>query len=124
MPQEAGYGVSSLTQNNNLGGSPEKLSYGGDVGVGETDNVSLASTNKISQTLAVADANIDVLEQRRLFSVDAKGDFSYLDFLQGAYSPELIGRFDGIAKVSLLPEKSPGWYRTISVRRRSILSLP
>ena len=105
MPQEAGYGVSSLTQNNNLGGSPEKLSYGGDVGVGETDNVSLASTNKISQTLAVADANIDVLEQRRLFSVDAKGDFSYLDFLQGAYSPELIGRFDGIAKVSLLPEK-------------------
>jgi hypothetical protein len=104
MPQDTGYGI-PLSQGNGPGGPPEKFSYGGDVGVGETDNVTLASANKTSQTLAIADADVDVLEQRRLFSVDAKGNFSYLDFLQGAYSPELIGRFDGIGKVSLIPEK-------------------
>ena len=72
------------------------LNYGVDAGVGETDNVNLAPTDKVSQTLAVADADIDIDQQRRLFSVDAKGSFNYLDFLQGAYSPELIGRFDGL----------------------------
>jgi hypothetical protein len=79
------------------------LNYGVDVGVGETDNVFLTPTDKVSQTLAVADADIDIEQQRRLFSVDAKGNFSYLDFLQGAYSPELIGRFDGLGRISLIP---------------------
>jgi hypothetical protein len=106
QPQEAGNDVPPLpAQSNGTPGPQQRLSYGGDVGVGETDNVTLASTDKTSQTLAVADANLDVLEQRRLFSVDAKGDFSYLDFAQGAYGPELVGRFDGVGKVSLVPEK-------------------
>jgi hypothetical protein len=106
QPQDAGNDVPPLpAQGNSTAGPQQKLSYGADVGVGETDNVTLASTDKTSQTLAIADANIDVLEQRRLFSVDAKGDFSYLDFLQGAYGPELIGRFDGLGKVTFLPER-------------------
>jgi Putative beta-barrel porin 2 len=79
------------------------LNYGVDAGVGETDNVFLTHTDKVSQTLAVADADIDIEQQRRLFSVDAKGTFSYLDFLQGAFSPELIGRFDGLGRISLIP---------------------
>ena len=82
---------------------PQILNYGVDAGVGETDNVNLTHSDKVSQTLAVADADIDIEQQRRLFSVDAKGTFSYLDFLQGAYSPELIGRFDGLGRVSLIP---------------------
>jgi hypothetical protein len=87
-----------------VGGVPGQIfNYGVDAGVGETDNVNLTHSDKISQTLAVVDADIDIDQQRRLFSVDAKGTFSYLDFLQGAYSPELIGRFDGLARVALIP---------------------
>jgi hypothetical protein len=87
-----------------VGGVPGQIfNYGVDAGVGETDNVNLTHSDKISQTLAVADADIDIDEQRRLFSVDAKGTFSYLDFLEGAYSPELIARFDGIGRVVLIP---------------------
>jgi hypothetical protein len=81
------------------------LNYGVDVGVGETDNVNLVSSDKTSQTMAIADADFSLLEQRRLFDVNATGAFSYLDFLQGAYSPELIGRFDGTARYALIPEK-------------------
>jgi len=83
----------------------ENLNYGVDVGVGETDNVTLVPTHKISQTLTVADLDFDLDEQRRLFDVTAKGDFTDLYFIQGAYSNELIGRFDGLAHVSLIPEK-------------------
>jgi hypothetical protein len=81
------------------------LNYGVDAGIGETDNINLVSSGKTSQTMAVADADFSLQEQRRLFEVNATGAFSYLDFLQGAYSPELIGRFDGLARYALIPER-------------------
>ncbi len=85
----------------------EKLTYayGIDAGVGETDNVTLVSTDKISQTIAVADADFSLKQQSRLLNAEAKGSFSYLDFLQGTYSHELIGRLDGVARFALIPEK-------------------
>jgi len=78
---------------------------GADVGLGETDNVTLAENNKISQTMATADLDFAVLEQSRLFNVNAKGDFSDYDYLQHAYGNELIGRFDGLAKLALVPDR-------------------
>jgi hypothetical protein len=83
----------------------QMLTYGVDVGIGETDNVTLVSTDKVSQTIAVTDADIDLKEQSRLFDVDAKGNFSYLDYLQNAYGNQLIGRFDGTGQVALIPER-------------------
>jgi hypothetical protein len=77
--------------------------YGVDAGVGETDNVTLVSTNKVSQTLAVADVDFAVNEQTRLLDLKAAGDFSDLNYLQGAYGNQLIGRFDGIGKVAIVP---------------------
>ena len=85
------------------GARAQTLTYGVDVGIGETDNVTLVSMDKVSQTIAVTDADIDLKEQSRLFNVDAKGNFSYLDYLQNAYSNQLIGRFDGTAQASLIP---------------------
>jgi hypothetical protein len=83
----------------------ELLTYGVDVGVGESDNVTLVQTDKVSQTLAIADLDFDLKDQTRRFDVDAKGNFSYLDYLQNAYSNQLVGRFDGRADVSLIPER-------------------
>jgi len=79
------------------------LVYGVDAGVGETDNVSLVSTDKVSQTLAVADVDFAVNEQTRLLNLKAAGDFSDINYLQGAYGNQLIGRFDGIGKVAIVP---------------------
>ncbi|HVA41403.1 MAG TPA: hypothetical protein VNF49_12110 [Candidatus Binataceae bacterium] len=83
----------------------ETLNYGMDVGLGETDNVTLVSQNPVSQTIGVADLDFALIQQTRLLNVDAKGAFSYLDFLQHAYSNELIGRFDGLGKLALVPER-------------------
>jgi len=83
----------------------QPLTYGVDVGVAETDNVTLVPTNKVSQTMAVADVDFDVNRQSRLFDVDAKGNFSDINYLQGAYGNQLIGRFDGVAHVALIPER-------------------
>jgi hypothetical protein len=83
----------------------ETLTYGVDAGLGETDNVTLVPTNKVSQTMAVADVDFDVKQLSRLFDVDAKGNFTYLDYIQGAYSGQLLGRFDGAAHLALIPER-------------------
>jgi hypothetical protein len=81
------------------------LTYGIDAGVGESDNVTLAHTDKISQTIAITDLDFSVNEQSRLLTATAKGDFSYLDYLQDAYGGQLIGRFDGLARAALVPDE-------------------
>ena len=83
----------------------EALTYGVDVGVAESDNVTLVPTDKVSQTIALADVDFDINKQSRLLDVDAKGNFTYLDYLQGAYNSQVIGRFDGAAHVALIPER-------------------
>jgi len=79
------------------------LSYGVDAGIGESDNVTLAPTDKISQTIAATDVDFTVKEQSRLLEVNATGYFSYLDYLQNAYSSQLLGRFDGKGEVAIVP---------------------
>jgi hypothetical protein len=83
----------------------EGHSYGIDAGIGETNNVTLAPTHEISQTMAIVDADFAVRERSRLFDVNATGNFSYLDFLQHAYGNELLGRFDGLADAAIIPER-------------------
>ena len=79
------------------------LTYGIDAGLGESDNVTLVPSDKISQTIATADADFAVKEQSRLLEVNAKGDFTYLDYLQNAYSSQLLGRFDGVGNLAIVP---------------------
>jgi hypothetical protein len=81
------------------------LTYGVDAGIGESDNVTLSPTNKVSQTIAIADADFTVDEKSRLLDVNAKGNFSYLDYLQNAYNSQLIGRFDGVGTVAIVPDR-------------------
>ena len=88
-----------------LAASAETLNFGIDAGVGETDNVTLAHDDRISQTIAVTDADFDYVEKSRLLDVDAVGKFSYLDYLQNAYRSELLGRFDGSGTVALIPQR-------------------
>ena len=83
----------------------QTLAYGADVGIGESDNVTLVQSDKISQTMAIADLDFGIKDQSRRFDVDAKGIFSYLDYLQNAYNNQLVGRFDGRADVALIPER-------------------
>jgi len=83
----------------------ETLTYGVDVGVAESDNVTLVSMDKVSQTMAIADADFDFKQRSRLLDADLRGNFSYLDYLQNAFGNQLIGRFDGIAHFALVPER-------------------
>jgi hypothetical protein len=108
--QMATHGVNSgIGDSNGAASGPATraplLTYGVDAGIGESDNVTLVSTDKINQTIAVADADFAIKEQSRLLDVNAKGAFTYLDYLQNAYGGQLLGRFDGVAKVAIVPER-------------------
>jgi hypothetical protein len=85
-------------------GKTPLLEYGADVGLGETDNVN-QSPNKVSQTIATADADFAVNQESRLFAVRAVGAFTDLNYLEGAFGNEVIGRFDGQAQYALIPER-------------------
>ena len=87
------------------GGRAERLFYGADAGLGETDNVTLAPNNKVTQTIATVDADFDVRRRSSRLDVDAKGYFYDFQYLQGAYGNELLGRFDGVAHFALIPQR-------------------
>jgi hypothetical protein len=85
--------------------SATTLDYGVDVGIGQTNNVTLVPTDKTNQTIAATDFDFTVKQQSSRLDLNAKGDFSYLDYLQNAYSSQFIGRFDGSAQFALIPER-------------------
>ena len=86
-------------------GRVERLFYGADAGLGETDNVTRAPNNKVTQTIATVDADFDVKHRSSRLDVDAKGNFYDFEYLQGAYGNELLGRFDGAAHFALIPQR-------------------
>ncbi len=81
------------------------LRYGADVGIGETDNVNLVPTNKTTQTIALADVDFGLNQQTRLLEVRAAGAFSDMNYLEGAYGNQLIGRFDGAGQFAIIPDR-------------------
>jgi hypothetical protein len=83
----------------------EVQSYGVDVGIGNSDNITLVPTGRISETIAESDFDIALRQQSRRFDADLNGNFSYLDYLQHTYSSQFIGRFDGLMHLALVPER-------------------
>ncbi len=80
-------------------------SYGVDLGIGETDNINLTPTDRVSQTIATVDADFALKQQSALYDDNIKGQFGYFDYLQHAYGSQLIGRFDGVGDVAVIPER-------------------
>ena len=50
-----------------------QLAYGVDAGIGETDNINLTPTNKVSQTTALIDVDFDAKERSERLDADARG---------------------------------------------------
>lgn len=79
------------------------LNYGVSVGVGATDNVNLSDTDRKSQGLAATSLFFDLMRNGPRLDLNAVGNFSDIDYLEHAYSNQVLGRFDGLADLTLLP---------------------
>ena len=89
-----------------LGPAPAELTrYGVAAGIGETDNVNLSSNDPKSQTLAAANLDFDLRRTGSRLDASALGTFTDLDYLQGAYSNQILGRFDGLATAKLWSDR-------------------
>ena len=83
----------------------ERIRYGIAAGIGESDNINLSQTNRKSQTIAAADLDFDLKRTGSRLDVSALGNFTDLDYLEGAYSNQVLGRFDGLADVKLWSDR-------------------
>lgn len=75
--------------------------YGAGVGVGATDNVNLSAKDPKSQALAMTNLFLDLIRRGSRLEVIAAGDFSDINYLEHAYSNQVLGRFDGLADATL-----------------------
>jgi hypothetical protein len=89
-----------------LGPAPPELAlYGVAAGIGETDNVNLSSTDPKSQTIAATDLDFDLRRTGSRLDASALGNFTDLYYVQGAYSNQVLGRFDGLATAKLWSDR-------------------
>lgn len=101
-----------LTFNSQDGNSPNGVSgprsnfftYGADAGIGYSDNVTETSTDKRSDEMLVEGVQLAGIEQSARFQGAVLGDLEHLNYLQGTYSPEVIGNFGGYASYALVPD--------------------
>jgi hypothetical protein len=85
-------------------GHSQTLSFGATVGLGETDNVADVSTDRRSQTMALTGIDFGWIRTGSALNANVLGNFDYLDYLEHAYSSELLGRFDGLTTLSLFSD--------------------
>jgi len=89
-----------------IGPEPAELArYGIAVGLGESDNINLSQTNPKSQTIAATDLDFDLKRTGSRLDASALGNFTDLDYLEGAYSNQVLGRFDGLADAKLWSDR-------------------
>jgi len=89
-----------------LGPVPADLTrYGIAAGVGETDNVNLSSVNPKSQTIAATDIDFEIKRTGSRLDASALGNFTDLYYIQGAYSNQVLGRFDGLANLKVWSDR-------------------
>jgi hypothetical protein len=79
--------------------------FGVAAGVGETDNVNLSPTNPQAQTLAATDLDFALTRAGSVLDASALGNFMDIDYLQNAYSNQVLGRFDGLAIAKLWSDR-------------------
>jgi hypothetical protein len=79
----------------------EYTNYDVSAGLGETDNVNLSATDRKSQTLSAVSGFFDLIRSGSHLDLNAVGNFSDTDYLEGAYSNQVLGRFDGLADLTM-----------------------
>lgn len=78
--------------------------YDVSVGVAETDNVALASTDRKSDTIVTEGVDFTWHEQRPVLNADIDADLNYLEYLNHTYGDEVLGNFIGQARVAAVPD--------------------
>jgi hypothetical protein len=85
-------------------GRTQALNFGVTVGMGETDNITQSPTAAQSQTMALVGLDFGWIRTGSALNANVVGDFNYLDYIQGAYASQLLGRFDGLTSLSLFED--------------------
>lgn len=85
-------------------GRSQSLNFGVTLGLGETDNITQTPINAQSQTMALLGLDFGWIRTGSALNANVIGDFNYLDYIQGAYASQLLGRFDGLTSLSLFQD--------------------
>ncbi|MEJ0005647.1 MAG: outer membrane beta-barrel protein [Steroidobacteraceae bacterium] len=86
----------------------QTVTVGVTLGMGETDNVGETS-DKRSQTLALAGLDFGWIRTGSALEANVAGNFNYVEYVEGAYSAQLLARFDGTTSLSLFDDHLK-WY--------------
>jgi len=80
-----------------------EVHFSADAGVGASDNITRTVNGK-SETMAQVGTQLTVAESSRRLAFNLGADLSYIDYLGGTYSGELLGDVNANALLRLIPD--------------------
>jgi hypothetical protein len=104
-PARAAALLVSLALTPGCGMAADIFSLGINAGVGASDNIYEVQSSKTSEIMPTVGFDLALHREGTVVVADATGLFSYYDYLHRSYSNDVLGRFDGTVKVSLVPER-------------------
>jgi hypothetical protein len=75
------------------------------VGATRSDNIGRARTDKQSDTMATVGTAIDFLHDGRVFDLDARGNFDYVEYLDNSFEGRLLGNLNALAELDFIPQR-------------------
>jgi hypothetical protein len=88
----------------NAAGAAE-LSYGVDVGVGQSDNITRVENDPQDETIASLGAQLRLDHESNRLRANVTSRLEYLDYLDDTYESELVGNLVGTAVVDIVQER-------------------
>ncbi|MEJ0084617.1 MAG: outer membrane beta-barrel protein [Pseudomonadota bacterium] len=85
--------------------SAAELTYGVDVGVGHSDNITRVSENEQDETIATVGGQLGLDHDSRKLRANVATRFEYLDYLDDTYDGELVGSLVGNATLDIVEER-------------------
>lgn len=80
------------------------FTYGADTGIGYSDNITESSNDKRGDEMLGIGVQLAGLEQSARFQGGVLADLEHVNYLQGTFSPQLIGNFAGYGSYALIPD--------------------
>ncbi len=107
LASDAGGASAGATSGSGTSASPVSSppDYYFSAGMLASDNVAHVPSGEQSDEIATIGGGVHFKENTLRLNTSLDGDFSDLDYLHKTFSNSVIGRFDGIANVALIPER-------------------
>lgn len=84
--------------------SAANVDYSVEAGVGRSDNIRRTSSDEVGETIGTAGVQLGITQNSRRMVTNVSADLAYYNYFDNTYNGEVIGNFNGLVDLRIVPE--------------------